>query len=348
MKNNKNSLFYYYSFTEKDAKKYPVISRILKQLTPERIKKEIEEVQKVELPAELQKWIKEYEKVGERNEYIWKWLYHVFQIVQLPGIPEKHQKFLWQTKVLLTIFVAQLDDIADKKQDKILLNEILKIPLNQKLIKFDKLNQTEKKYLKFTIKIWNYIKKTLKKCSRYKDFEEILDYDINQVFNAINYSHLLNKNLYLINRTESWLYPPHNMVAFVYTGLDLIHFPNFSPQILGPLREIIWRAQKMARIGNWVSTWEREVYENDFTSGVFAYAIDSEIITIGKLKQKNELEIIKKIKKAKIEKKLLKEWEQYYHEIEELSKKIENIPIKEFLLNLEKFIVLHLISRGYK
>lgn len=324
-----------------------IIEKILRQLTPERIRAENEAVLRTKLPAEIQKWVEKYEKVGERETYIWKWLYRMFQVVQLPIVSRKYQKSLLEIKVLVTMFVIQLDDIADKKQKRALLNELLKIPFEQKYIKFSGLNQNEKNYLKFTIVVWNSIKKIIRKYPKYNQLEEIFNYDLAQILNEMKYSYLVNKNPYLINTTECWLYMPYNMVSFVYSGLDLMCSPEFDFQKIGKIRDVILEAQKMARIGNWISTWEREMKEKDLTSGVFAYAIDLEIITIDELRKKDKIEVvIKKIKSARIEKKLLIEWGRSYHRIKKLGKKMNFV--KKFLSSLEKLIIFHLSSRGYK
>ena len=326
-----------------------VINKILKQLTPERIKKEVEAVERIKLSPELQKWVKEYEKVGERDEFLWKWLYEMFQTVQLPVVLSRFQKSLRKIKVLITMFVSQLDDVADKKQDQTLLDELLKIPFAQKYINYNNLPLKEKDYLIFTKKLWNHIAKIVKKYPKYKTLREIFEYDMRQVLNTMRYSYLINKNPDLINRTECWLYTPYNMVSFIYSGLDLMCSSGVNFRKIGKIREIILEAQKMARIGNWISTWEREIEDNDFTSGIFIYAVDFGVVTVDELKNKNKSTIIRRIKNKKIKEKLLMEWEQCYQRIKRLGKEIkEEHFANRFLSSMEKLIIFHLSSKGYK
>jgi len=341
------SLFEYYGFTKEDEKKYPVISRILKKLTPERIKKEIEAIQAIKLPPELQKWVEEYEKVGKRNNFLWKWLYNSFQFVYIPIVPKKFKNSLRKNKVLITVFITVLNDTGDKKEEN-LFKELAKIP-TQNNANFSSISRKEWRMIYiFTKKVWHVILKELKKYPRYREFKDIFYFDITQVVNGIKYSLLVNKNPWLINKTEYWFYISHKMMAVVYSDIDLMASSNIDRKLFPELRKIILDSQKMARIGNWISTWEREIKENDFTSGVFAYAINEGIFTANDLKKERKSEIIKRIKKAKVEKTLLKDWEKYYFKIKKTSKAMQPINIEQFLSSLKKLLIFHLISKGYK
>jgi len=306
----------------------------------------------VKLPQQIQKFVKEYNKVGDpnRNEYLWKWIFRGTQIFTGDRINKKYLSKLLEVKLLLFILDTFFDDITDKYElrNRKLLEEILKVPFQQKYIEFNKLNKKEKKCVKFTIKIWNRIDKIIKKFPRYQKFKDIFEYDFSQLFNTLKYSYLVNQNYYLLNKTENWLYLPHSMLVVMNITLELMCSPKFNIQELAKLREVAWCAQNMSRIGNWVSTWEREITEGDFTSGVFVHALDSGIITIDDLIQGDKSEIIKKIKEGKIEEKLLKKWEQNYITIRKLIKDIKSINIKQKLLALQKIIFFHLTSRGYK
>ncbi len=316
--------------------------KILKQLTPEKMKKEIEIIQKVKLPLELQKWVREYEKVGRRDKSIWLMIYKSIQVMTFPGVAKKYQKSLINIKFLITMFVILLGDMATVEKNKKLLKGILNIPLEKNYIKLRNANlkKQEYLYLKFSIKIWNHINKIIKKYPRYQEFKDIFRHDIEQILLSINFSFLINKNLYLINKTEYWEYFPHVMQLMIHATSDLMCFPKFNIQELGSLRESILLAQKVARITNWVSTWERELKEKDFSSGIFAYAIDFGILTIDDLKKEDCLEVINKVKRSKIEKKLLEEWGKYYWEIEKFNKKIKSININYLLSRIEKLTIM--------
>src|SRR4030042_4691926 len=201
-----------------------VIEKILKKLTPERIKREVESIQRIKLPPELQKWVKGYEKVGERSGTIWLLTYKIIQIFSFPTA-KRYKKSLWEIKFLITMFVILLDDVVDKTKNKKLINELLNISFGKNYLQFKKLKLKNKKYLKFTLKIWDYIENTIKRYPRFKEFEDIFQHDILQILIAMNFAFLVNKNFYLINKTEHWIYSPYTMQSMVYCTLELMCSP---------------------------------------------------------------------------------------------------------------------------
>ena len=324
------------------------IKQILRQITPERKKKEIKTIRKIKLSSELQKWIKEYEKVGERDGFIWKWLYVVNKVFVCPSVSRKYHKSLVETKFLFNMFIVLIDDVSEKKDSKFFLGELLKVPFRREEIKFVKLNKKEIVYLKFTRKLWRQIERNVKKYPRYNKSKEVFNYDIVQLLNAVEFGRLVCKHYHLINEEEYWAYFPWSMQIVLDYDMDLMCVSRLTDNELRIYRNISLYAQKMGRIGNWISTWEREFRDNDFTSCVFPYALQNNILTLKDIKNNNSEHIIKKIKKFKAEKYLLKKWEGYYQEIDKFSLYSTNINIKKILETLEYLIFMHLISRGYK
>ena len=326
-----------------------VVNKILKQLTPERIEKEIKAIQKIKLPPELKKWIKEYEKVGERDEFIWKWLYKMNEKAAFFKIQSDYHKRLWKVKVLFNMFIILLDDVAEEERER-LLKLLLKIPFEAKYIKSTNLSVKDKKYLNFTKKIWREIEKNAQKFPRYKQYKTIFEYDVHQFINEVRYAYLIYRSPAFMNELEYWMYLPQGMQIVIDFDLDLMcALHQINEEEIGITRETVLILQRMGRVGNWVSTWEREVQKRDFTAGVFPYAvISSDVVTVRDLLKGEKDKTIEKIKNAQAERHLLKKWEEDYREIEGRSNRIKFVDIEKTLKKFEELLFMHLISRGLK
>src|SRR5207247_1166446 len=150
-----------------------------------------------------------------------------------------------------------LDDVADQNGDDELLERLLTLPPSGELPDFAQFPPEQQAYARFTAEVWQEIHARAKRFPGYARYADLLRYDYLQLFNTMRYSHLLNRNPALLNLTEHDLYLPHNMHMMVSATLDLMCSPDFDPSEVGWLREAIWHAQCMGRIGNLVTTWER-------------------------------------------------------------------------------------------
>lgn len=138
------------------------------------------------------------------------------------------------------------------------------------------------------------------------------------------------------------------MAYFLYTGFDLMASPNFDFNELPLLRGVVWYAQQMARIGNWLSTWKRELREKDLSSGVFAYLLSKNLVSPDNLLELSEEEAIELVDKAGVVEHFLTKWRENYWRVEEIGRNIKSVDIKKLLKGLENLLKFHLATEGYK
>lgn len=310
----------------------------------------IERVLSLEVPEELPPWIEGYERVGHRSSFIWRWVLRGLEITALTSVPEELQPKTTMIKVLGVMLDCLLDDIADVRQDDAMLAIAAQIPFSKEdeIPGEKQLDFGARQYLAFTRKVWREIQRRSEELPRYKELEAIFRYDYDQLLNTMRYAVLVNRHPFLLNMVENELYQPHNMHMMISSTIDLMASPSFDVAEIGLLREVIWRAQRMGRIGNQVSTWEREIKDADYTSEVFAYALSRGIIRLDQIHRRATAEMHAAMKREDVEGYFLEQWQKLHGEIAGLAPLIRSTAVLRLLAGLEELIKLHMGSKGLK
>ncbi|WP_436926705.1 hypothetical protein [Halosimplex amylolyticum] len=187
------------------------------------------------------------------------------------------------------------------------------------------------------------------------EFAEIIRFDLKQVLNAIDYSYIANQNLEFLTRSELQNYDAHNMMLYGFADIDLIYSPTFDRAELSAFRRVIERAQRMVRIGNWVTTWERELAEGDFTSGIVAYALEHDVVSsedLRALQDDGDVDdaeaIAETIRTHDVEEVFFRQWCDELAVARTHESKIESVNVSSYLNGIETVMEYHLASRGLK
>src|SRR5437879_1021786 len=184
-----------------------------------------------------------------------------------------------------------LDDVADQRDREKFLELLLKIVDGQPLPDLSDCTAEERVYAETTRRLSEIYFARVRAYPGFETFEHLLRYDQFQYFNTMRYSQMLNRNLWLLNPIEHDLYLPHAMDMMSFATIDLMCSLDFPLEELGRLREALWHLQCMGRVGNLLSTWRREIHQQDFTGGVFARAVVEGDLSVEQLRPENYGEI---------------------------------------------------------
>jgi hypothetical protein len=316
--------------------------------SPEQVQREIARMTETELSPNFSQWVDGYARVGRRNPYLWKWCRQAVALTTLPCVRPELREELCDTKTLGVMWDVMLDDVADRNGKGDLLDELLTLVDGRTGPDFSRFSPEEQTYAGFTADLWNEIMTRARRYPRYEEFAALLRFDYRQLANVMRYSHLLNGNLHLLNLVEHDVYTPHNMHIMICSTLDLMCSPAFDRREVGRLREVVWHAQWMGRIGNLVTTWERELGEGDFTSGVYARAVVRGDVTVEQLLAGDQLAIRAAIETGGHEAWFLERWRRHRRFLLSRRARLRSFNVREYLAGFERLICLHLGSRGNK
>jgi hypothetical protein len=317
------------------------------QLAPEELSEIVREIKAVKFSAYLQQWIESYETVGQRGRFLWQWCLKGVRLTTLPSVAPEFREHVVETKMLGIMFCTLIDDIADREQD----GEMLQMAIaagsdNWAVERLELWNGRRRAYLEMIYGLWNELWSRCQSYPRFSVFESLLKFDNEQVMIAMRYALLANQCPGLLNVIEHDLYQPNNMQMIFMATVDLCASPDFDQDELGIAREVFWHAQRMGRIGNMITTWEREVLDRDFTSGIFAFAVHRGILTAADLRNLPAHEIMGLLESAACQDHFINEWKEHRNQVARKLERVKSIDLRPYLNAFEEMIKLHLGSRG--
>jgi hypothetical protein len=316
-------------------------------LLPAELATIVAEIKAMEFSPYLQKWVEDYEQVGQRGRFLWQWCLKGLNLTTLACVPASLRQHVIETKMLSIFYGTLIDDVADREQDREMLQMAISLVSDDWLS--DRLalwSGRRRDYLEMIARLWREVWSRCKAYPRFPEFESLLHFDNEQSLNAMRYALLVNQSPSVLNNIEHDLYQPHNMQIMFMASVDLCASQSFDVNQLGTAREIFWHAQRMGRIGNMLTTWEREVLDRDFTSGVFAHALGRGILSPTDLRSLPAHEIMSVLEDAQCHAHFIRDWKSHREQIARKIKLVHSCDLTSYLEGFEKLIILHLGSRG--
>lgn len=310
----------------------------------------LETVEAVDLPESIAAMADDYDRsIGIRDRFIWRWIYALLPAFTLDCVDPDAAATVREQKTVLTMFITTLDDIAEHEKDKTTFEEARKLLLSNGAV--DRIDpDADADTLEFVSRVWTAFEEGFTAAPRYEAFSDLFRYDLDQTLDAIEYSWLVSEHPAMANLEGACQNGLHNMVMFPYVDVDLAHSSRFETTDLSALRRTIWDLERMARIGNWVSTWERELRDRDYSSGVLVAALDEGVVTSDELacSSLDTDELVERIKDSDLETRFLGEWIDLYTRAQNRELFARSVDLEAFTQGMRTVMRYHLATKGYK
>lgn len=317
----------------------------------------LEQIANTEFPPQVESLLETYDElVGVRDPFIWRWIYTSIQPIRLSCVPADKQDTVTVPKMIAMIYVTVVDDIADQLGDAQLLEAVTRIHSRHTdvsdLDTFVRDSEAAA-HLEFARRTWDMFETELRDAPRADEYWSLLEFDMERMHRSMKYSMLLTDHLEMANFTEGLGHHSHSCPHYMAADIDLMYSPEFDCVDLGPLRRLLWEGQQLHRLVNWAVTWERELDEDDVTSGVFALALTDGVVDTDDLARVQsgdaDPETIRAtIQDNNLEQRLIDRCEERYTDMLKKAREaeVQSVDLTDYVTGVRQICRNHRIAQG--
>ncbi len=307
------------------------------------LRSSISDVHQLSIPENLKKQLSPYSDLTIRNEFFFNCCYKAMRETTLQCVDLNLRKEVIETKFHAFLFSVILDDLLDQGKEYALLEAVLKIPFAEQEPNTAQLSPHSKDLFNKLKSLWIHFYKRLQNAPRFKQFHDIFKLDYLQFIQSIHYASILHHMPQMNNLYEAQTLHPHSIHVSIHSTIDLMYSTLFDLTDLPPLRHITLVGQYMSHITNWITSWERELFIDDFTSGVYAYAIDQQLISFEQLLDKSrKQEVVQRIKNSSYREYFFLLLDGCREELERCQKNIKSVDVAQYIKGIENLFLMQI------
>lgn len=306
-------------------------------------------VRDVTLPDRVASLADAYERhFEERDRFLWRWFYALAPSFTLSTVEECHAAHVREQKTILTMYVTVLDDLVEHHGDRATFRETRRLACDTVPADPERAAVGAETFA-FVERLWTEFEDGLAEAPRRGEFADLFAYDFRQTADAMEYSALVSDTPHMANLTGATRYDAHNMVLFSYADVDLMFSPSFDRRDLGSVRDTLWDLQEMARIGNWLTTWEREVFEGDFSAGPVVAAIEGDVVSPEAVAAADDPDaVVESIRESGLEDRFRRRWQRIHDDVRSRDADAESVDVDALIAGMETVFEFHLATKGLK
>ncbi|MFW6436758.1 MAG: hypothetical protein ACOCYZ_03915 [Halococcoides sp.] len=216
--------------------------------------------------------------VGGRREFVWQWIYHVCgETLTLPEVPEDRRDAVQETRFFAAAFTTLMDDLAEKDGDGRAFWELARATLPDQSPD-EAVLAASGDTVRAAQRALEGLLDRFQAAPNGPTLQFALLFDLRACLVAMDHARVTATVPGLNNRADGWTYETIAIGALPFFHVDLAYGPAIDADEYGRFRELLAECERLWRIGNWVTTWRRELTEGDVSAAIFQEAMRNGVV----------------------------------------------------------------------